>query len=579
VSAPSALRVIVGTELRALRNRILKGNRARIVALVIVLLFAIPVLGGGTFGVGATAGHFLPFAVDPLLAAAFTGLSLLMLLIGFPTVIASLFVGRDLLQLVVAPVRTRDIFAARLVTAMTANLLISGVLLAAVLGLGAGAGAPLIYFPVGLVLIAVQVLMVTSLQAILMTVIVRWVPPRLARDVAAAVAGLTGAVLYLTWNLSLRQTFRSRARPDVSGLTSLAQRIDWLPTTWPGHALSAIASGSPAVALVWLLATLLLAAILVAMAELLYERTLLAGLGVFGDAPAIWRRRSTPRPSRLRGDSPLEAPGLAKPAPGAPPYQPSPLRGEGNPYFAIARKDWLGFRRDVRRLTRLLPALLLPVGYAAALSQPARSLSGFWSNVALVTFLSMFMASALALPSIPSERRGFQLLRMAPLSMWLLLRAKVFIAFPVVVATMLVFSIAVAFISKSGVAQLLELVILGLWLAAGFVSISVSGGAIDPRFDATDDRRAVGLVGSLAAIGGSLGFAVLSLGALALFLFGEQAASGGGNLGPIPMTPAIGFAMIFGGAVLMIACVALVGVLLWIANSRLRSFEASIATT
>ncbi|HXL77478.1 MAG TPA: hypothetical protein VN985_02405 [Candidatus Eisenbacteria bacterium] len=557
MSAPSALRVIVGAELRALRNRVLKGNRARIVALVIVLLFALPVLGGGTFGVGATAGHFLPFAVDPLLAAAFTGLSLLMLLIGFPTVIASLFVGRDLLQLVVAPVRTRDIFVARLVTAMTANLLISGVLLAAVLGLGAGAGAPLIYFPLGLLLIAVQVLVVTSLQAILMTVIVRWVPARLARDVAAAVAGLTGAVLYLTWNLSLRQTFRSRARPDVSGLTSLAQRIDWLPTTWPGHALSAIASGSPAVALVWLLATVLLAAILVAIAELLYERTLLAGLGVFGDAPAIWRRRSTPRPSSL----------------------PSPLRGEGNPYFAIARKDWLGFRRDVRRLTRLLPALLLPVGYAAALSQPARSLSGFWSNVALVTFLSMFMASALALPSIPSERRGFQLLRMAPLSMWLLLRAKVFIAFPVVVATMLVFSIAVAVISKSGVAQLLELVVLGLWLAAGFVSISVSGGAIDPRFDATDDRRAVGLVGSLAAIGGSLGFAVLSLGALALFLFGEQAASGGGNLGPIPMTPAIGFAMIFGGAVLMIACVALVGGLLWIANSRLRSFEASIAAT
>jgi hypothetical protein len=562
VSAPGALRVIVGAELRGWRNRVLKGNRGRIVALVIVLLLAIPFLGGGTFTVGATAGHFLPFAVDPLLAAAFTGLSLLMLLIGFPTVIASLFVGRDLLQLVVAPVRTRDIFVARLVTAMTANLLISGVLLAAVLGLGAGAGAPLIYFPLGLLLIAVQVLVVTSLQAILMTVIVRWVPPRLARDVAAAVAGLTGAALYLTWNLSLRQTFRSRARPDVSGLTSLAQRIDWLPTTWPGHALSAIASGSVAVALVWLLATLLLAAILVAMAELLYERTLLAGLGVFGDAPAMWRRRSTLHPSP----------------------RPSPLRGEGeaglgNPYFAIARKDWLGFRRDVRRLTRLLPALLLPVGYAAALSQPARSLSGFWSNVALVTFLSMFMASALALPSIPSERRGFQLLRMAPLSMWLLLRAKVFIAFPVVVATMLVFSVAVALISKSGAAQLLELVILGLWLAAGFVSISVSGGAIDPRFDATDDRRAVGLVGSLAAIGGSLGFAVLSLGALALFLFGGQAASGGGNLGPIPSTPAIGFAMIFGGGVLMIACAALVGVLLWIANSRLRSFEGSIASS
>src|SRR5260370_12014770 len=116
----------------------------------------------------------------------------------------------------------------------------------------------------------------------------------------------------------------------------------------------------------------------------------------------------------------------------------------------------------------------------------------------------MFMASALALPSIPRERRGFQVLRMAPLSMWLLLRAKVFIAFPVVVATMLVFSIAVAFISKSGVAQLLELVILGLCLAAGFLSISVSGGPLDPPFGPTADRTAVRPVGGPASIAGPL---------------------------------------------------------------------------
>src|SRR5260370_13299362 len=105
-----------------------------------------------------------------------------------------------------------------------------------------------------------------------MTVIGRWVPARLARDVAAAVAGLTGAALYLTWNLSLRQSFRSRARPDVSGLTSLVQRIDWLPTTWPGHALSAIASGSVAPPLLWLLATLVLPRLPLPRAELLYNR-------------------------------------------------------------------------------------------------------------------------------------------------------------------------------------------------------------------------------------------------------------------------------------------------------------------
>ena len=555
MAGPGALQVIVGSELLAFRNRVLRRNPARLAAIGLILLFGAVVIGGGAFTIGATAGHFLTFAVDPLLAAAFTGLSLLMLVIGFPTVIASFFVGRDLLQLVVAPVRTRDIFVARLAIATSANLLISGILVAGVLGVGAGAGAPLPYYVLAALLIALQIIVITALQVILMTLILRWVPARLARDVAAGVAGLTGAALYVGWNLSLRQTFGRRGRPDLSNLTELAQHIDWLPTTWPGHALSAAVDGRPGSATAWALATVVLAVLLLAIAELLYERTLLSGLGTFGGAATVWRRRSE-RPAT-----------------------PSRATGAGSPTIAIARKDWLGFRRDVRRLTRLLPALLLPLGYAAALSQPSRSLSGFWSNVALVTFLSMFMSSALASPSVPSERRGFQLLRMAPLTMWQLLRAKVLIALPPVVATMLVFSIAVDVASKSGVPQGLELIAFGLWLAIGFVSISVSGGAIDPRFDVTDDRKAVGLVGTLAAIGGSLAFAVFSVGALAGFTFGAEAATGTVDLGPIPSTPEVGVVMILGGVLLVVAGVVLTAVLLWIANARLNTFEATIAAT
>ncbi len=552
---PGALGIIVRAELLAFRNRLLKRNPVGLAALGIVTLVAGGPIFVGAFAVGVTAGHFLPFAIDPLLAAAFTGLSLLMLVVGFPTVIASLFVGRDLLQLVVAPVRTRDIFIARLLLAMTANLLISALVLVGVLGVGAGAGAPWLYFPIAVLLLGAQVVVITALQAILMTMILRWVPARLARDVAAAVAGLTGAGLYLAWNLNLRQTFGRKGRPDISSLTSIVQRIDWLPTTWPGHTLSATIEGSFAGALAWLLATLVLAALLVAMAELLYERTLLSGLGIFGGATVVSRRRAQTA------------------------IVPSTAKGAGSPSLAIARKDWLGFRRDVRRLTRLLPALLLPIGYAVALSQPGRTLSGFWSNVALVTFLSMFMSSALASPSIPSERRGFQLLRMAPLPMWQLLRAKVLIALPPVLATMLVFSVAVAVASKSGPGQLVELIVFGAWLALGFVSISVAGGAIDPHFEATDDRRSVGLLGTLAAIGGSVGFSVLSIGALAGFLFGEQVAAGAASIGPIPTTPAIGVAMILGGVLLVIAACALAGGLLFIANARLRSFEAGITAT
>jgi hypothetical protein len=546
-------RVILAAELLALRHRILKRGAARIALLALFLAIAAVFIGGGAFTVGATAGRFLPTARDIILEGGFTTLSVLMLVIGFPTVISTFFVGRDLLQLVLAPVRPYEIFAARLLLAMSANLLISAILLAATFGVGAGSGASISYYALAAVLIFVQVLIVTAAQAVLMSVILRWVPARIARDVAAAVAGLAGAGFYLAWNLNLRQSFSARTHPDIANLTTLVQRVGWLPSAWPGHALSSVIAGDAAGALVWSAFSVALAAIIVIAAQILYARTLLAGLGVFGGTQAVWTRGQRKQ---------------AAPAAGL---------GAASPARAIAIKDWLGYRRDIRRLSRLLPAFLFPIGYAFSFIRPGRGFSGFWSVVFLAAFISMFMSTSLATPSIPSERRGFQLLRMAPMTMWQVIRAKVTLTLPPVLGLTLLFTVAVAAASGTGVAQIAELAALVLWLGAGFVSIGVSAGAIDPRFDATDDRRAVGLVGTLAGLGGALGFAVLSLGSFALFIFGASAATGTMHLGPIPSTPTIGALMWGSGLLLAAGAATVVGALLWIANSRLSFNEGVIA--
>lgn len=553
----SATWTILRAEVLALRHRLLKRKPARLVGLALFLAAAAVFIGGGAFTVGATAGQFLPSARDSMLAGGFTALSVLMLVVGFPTVIATFFVGRNLLQLVLAPVRPIEIFVARLLLAMSANLLISLILLMATLGVGVGSQAPPIYFALAVVLIFLQVLVATAFQVILMSVVLQWVPARLARDVAAAVAGLAGAGFYLAWNLSLRQSFSPRGRPDLSNLTSFVNHIEWLPSAWPGHALSAVIAGDTGAAATWLLLSLALAVLLLAAAEILYERTLLAGLGLFGGQQAVWRRSS------------------AKPAPVA-----VTRSGVGSPARAIALKDWLGYRRDIRRLSRLLPAFLFPIGYAVSFIRPGRSLSGFWTDVFLVGFISMFLSSSLATPSIPSERRGFQLLRMAPLTMWQVIRAKVILTLPPVLALTLLFGVVVAILGGSGIAQLIALAVLVLWLGLGFVSIGVSAGGIDPRFDAADDRRAVGLLGTLAGLGGSFGFGILSVGAFALFVFGLGAVEGTTtHLGPVPTTPAIGALMWAGGVTLAAGAGAVVGVLLWIANSRLGSYEGTIAAT
>jgi len=564
MSALMGTRTILRAEILALRHRLVKRGAARLTVLAIFMIGAAIFIGGGAFSLGAGAGHFLPTAVDPLLVGGFTGLSVLMLVVGFPTVIATFFVGRDLLLLTLAPIRAIEIFAARLALAMAANLLISSILLAVILGIGAGTGAPIAYFLLAVPLVFVQVLAVTSIQTVLMSVVLRWIPARRARDVAAAVAGLTGAGLYLAWNLSLRQSFSGRSRQDIENLNTMLQRIDWLPPAWPGHALSALVAGNATAAVAWTLLAVLLSVVLVTAAAVLYERTLLAGLGVFGSPQAIWSRKAR-RPSPLAGED-----GHASARPGG---------GVASPALAIARKDWLGFRRDIRRLSRLLPALLFPIGYVFAVARPSRGMNGFWAEVFLVGFMSMFMSTTLATPSIPSERRGFQLLRMAPLPMWQGLRAKILLTLPPVLAMTIVFSVVVALVSNNGVDRAIELATLVVWLGCGFVAIGVSAGGIDPRFDALDDRRAVGLVGTLAGVGGSLAFGVLSAGALALFVFGADAIGGATKLGPIPSTPELGALMWGAGVVLAAGSLAIVGVLLWLANSRLRSNEVAVANT
>ncbi len=546
--------IILKAELLAWRHRFFGRSRARLALLGVFLLAAAVFIGGGAFSIGAAAGHFLPVARDTILTGGFTSLSVLMLVIGFPTVIATFFVGRELLQLVLAPVRPIDIFVARLLLAMSANLLISSILLMGTLGVGAGSGAPLAYFPLTVALIFVQVLIVTALQAILMSIVLRWIPARIARDVAAAVAGLAGAGFYLAWNINLRQSFSPRTHPDLSNFTSLVGKVEWLPSAWPGHALSAVIAGHNAEAFTWVVFSVVFALLVLAMAEILYHRTLLTGLGVFGGPQPIWRR----------GDA-NQVIAVAK-------------AGAASPFRAIALKDWLSYRRDIRRLSRMLPAFLFPIGYAFAFLRPSRSITSFWTEVFLVGFISMFMSTALATPSIPSERRGFQLLRMAPMTMAQVIRAKIMLTLPPVLVLTFAFSMVVATVSGSGVAQYLELAALVVWLGIGFVSVGVSAGAIDPRFDASDDRRAVGLVGTLAGLGGTLGFGLLSVGALALLVFGYAAAQGIELVGPVPATPAVGALMWTGGLVLLVGAATIVITLLWFANSRLRAWEGAIAS-
>lgn len=545
----SAVSVILGAEVRAWWNQVSRSRGGRTAILSLFALAAVLFFGALVFVGGIAAAQFLPEALDTMLAGAFTALSVLMLVLGFPTVIGSFFVGTDLLQLVLAPVHALDIFLARAVMAIRANVLLAGVVVAFIAGVGVGSRASPLYYVFALFFLAAQVLALTALQVILMAAVLRFVPSRLARDVAVAVAGLAGGGLYLAWNLTIRGSFARRGAPDVSGLVAIANRIDWLPSAWPGHALASILAGDAAGVLAWSTIFLVLALALSGLAAALYGRTLLAGLGLLGSTPALWKRRA-------------RATEVAR----------ADVRGAASPALAIARKDWLVYRRDVRRLSRVLPGILFLVAYAYIAIRPSSSVNQFWSDVFLTAFISLFLSMAVATPAVPGERRGFQLLRMAPISTWEILRAKViYTMWPVVALTTLI-SVVVAVTARNGAIQVVSIAILAVCLGFGFVAIAVSAGAIDPHFESVDDRRAVGVGGTLVAIGGELVFATLTVGAFALLQFAAKPPSF------IPSSPVTGPILVVFAAVLAVGAVAVVAGMLWLAAGRLRTFEGAIGT-
>lgn len=550
--ARSPVVLIIATELRAWRNRLRKSLSARVFLLPIALLVGAVVIGGAVFSVADVASQLLPTVREPMLVGAFSALSILMLVIGFPTVIANFFIGTDLMLLVLAPVRPVEIFLGRSVLAMRANVLLGFVIAMFVIGAGVGAGAPFLYYVLAISLVALQILAITALQTLLLCLVLQWVPARLARDVSVAVASIAGAVIYIGWQLTLRQTLGRH--PDVSGLVSFARRIDWLPAAWPGHALSAVLDEAPVAASAWTGLSLLLAFVLTGVTALLYSRTLVTGLGQFGGAEALWKRRRV-KPRRAILSEAMVSPELA-----------------------IARKDWIVYRRDVRRLSRLLPAVIFLVGYTVFLNRPQRGIGSFWNDAFLVAFVSMFMSMAVATSAVPSERRGFQLLRMAPIKMSQLLRAKTLYSMLPIVGLTTAVSLVVAVLGKNNLADIVQLGLLALWLGFGFVAIGVSVGAIDPRFDALDDRRMVGPAGTFAGLGAELGFGALSLLAWIGIHVALQVYGGHPVIGDLTFPLAVAAVFLLGAVVIAAAAAGVIVLLLRMAARQLDAFEESISS-
>ncbi len=436
----------------------------------------------------------MPVRVGP---GVFPGLLLTFVLLGvFITglnqAVRALFLSGDLERLVVAPVRTRSIMVAKLLSRLPGNVsILLVVAVPAFVAYGIGAGAGVVYYVLGLLLLLLAPLFGLGVGALLAMVLVRLMPPNRLNEMLAASYALFGILFALVAQLPrFLFTNEEQSLQTLETAGEMLGRIEGLPlpTMMAGNGLMALDAG-----------LLDGGGLLGILFYLLVTVGLFLGVVMFGERFYLsgWLKTQSAGGKR-RG---LEADGGA-------------FSGRSLAY-SLGLKDWLLRIRDPRQLVSLLGGGLIAVVVTAlaifnnnggqgsmldAASSGALQAPGNWAALTaafqpgvLMSAWSLFaayvMTSTPAMSALALEGGSFSLLKAAPLhprEVWSAKLWSVFIPTIVVFAMMLLLARIVVPFSLSWIPYTLA---VGLLINAGLTMIGVAAGFRFANLDWVDPRR------------------------------------------------------------------------------------------
>ena len=463
----------------------------------IAALIAFLFMGAFSAALGYGASFLLrpdmPVRVGP---GVFPGILLTFVLLGvlitgLNQAVRALFLSGDLERLVVAPVRTRSIMVAKLLSRLPGNVsLLLIVAVPAFVAYGIGAGAGVVYYVLGLLLLLLAPLFGLGVGALLAMVLVRLMPPNRLNEMLAASYALFGILFALV--AQLPRFFFANEETSMQTLETAGEllgRVEALPvpTMMAGRGLMALDAGQ-----------LDGGGLLGILFYLLITLGLFLGVVMFGERFYLsgWLKTQSAGGKR-RG---LDTDGGA-------------FSGRSLA-VSLGLKDWLLRLRDPRQLVSLLGGGLIAIVVSAlaifndnggegsmldfassGIEAPGSwaALAGVMSPGVIMSAWAIFAAyvilSTPAMSALALEGGSFSLLKAAPLrprevwwaKMWstLIPGAIVFAVF--LLLTRLVFPFSLAWIPYA--------LIAGLLINAGLTMINVSAGFRFANLDWVDPRR------------------------------------------------------------------------------------------
>lgn len=398
----------------------------------------------------------------------------LVLLTGFTLVtsvsfaVASAYFARDIEWLLTLPVSARAILAHRLTSQLVLGAAVGTALLGPVLVAAAVDTGTLGLLP--LVALGLLALLAAPVAAglLLVVVTVRVVPAARVRDATAALVCLVGFSLAA---LGISGSARGQGLAWAGALNALGRRglqSPWLPSAWAARFVTWAWRGDPG-ASAWWLATLVL-------------------LGVAAVAATLWIAGPWYREGWARAQ-------LASQRRGRQRVSWRPL----SPILALLRKDGRTLVRDPVQLSQLVLPLALFAVYLLAPRSAANSKTLFqdfplwYGPLTTSAFAALFVASGLGLRAIGTEGRQLWCLRSAPLGARDLLLGKLALPTLVAVGAGLVLMWAAELRANVPLGQEALSTVLLVLCVGGLAALATGMGAIWPRLDWADPRRATGI--------------------------------------------------------------------------------------
>jgi ABC-2 type transport system permease protein len=456
---------------RALWNAAWNRGRTRRVAVIVgvalgalLWIAAIPVVAVFLRGSLQAAPHRLLTTVTGgmVLLSGFT------LVTSVSFAVASAYFAKDIEWLLTVPISPRATLAHRLASQLVLGVGVGAALLGPVLVAAAAVTGTLPLLPIAVIGLIALLATPVAVGLLLVVVAVRIVPASRVRDGAAALVCLVGFGLAALDIAGHAQGQGLRWAGAVNSLGSGWLNSVWLPPAWAARVVTLSWRGDVIGAVGWLVPLLVLAVVV--------------GGGVLWITGPLhregWARAQLAPPLRRRASASWR---------------------RVPPMVALLRKDARSLRRDPVQLSQLILPLALFAVYLLAPQSGADSRTLFqnfplwYGPLTTSIFASLFVASGVGLRAVGTEGRQFWCLRSAPLGARDLLLGKLALPTLLAIGAGLVLMWAGELRLRLPLEQMGFSAILLILCVAGLTALATGMGAIWPRLDWSDPRRATGI--------------------------------------------------------------------------------------